>query len=121
MRVYSEQTFPAMSIILMQAAEEMAAISGHKFVVSDMVISLSQLHEHILSEDSHNPFYIAIRTMGVEAGDKKHCLERCKGLGYPVVIFKVEKDNPVDFKMTVRLSTQTDGNWLAMEQEFDSI
>lgn len=121
MRIYSEQTFPAMSIILMQAAEGMAAISGHKYVVSDMVQTLSELNEHIMSEDSETPFYIAIREQGVEGGDKKYCLERCKGLGYPVVIFKVEEDSPVDFKMSVRLSTQTYGNRLAMEQEFDSI
>lgn len=121
MRTMFEQTFPAMSMTLMQVAEGIAIVSGHNYVVSDMVHTLSALHDYVHSVDHEGaPYYIAIREQGVESGDKKHCLERCKGLGYPIVIFKIEEEL-IDYKMTIRLSTHTDGDWTDMEMEFDAI
>jgi len=120
MRTYFRKTFPAMSSILTQAAQGFAAVTGNNYIVSDMVHSLSELHKHIISE--RTPFYMAIREHGVESGDKEYCFERCKTLGYPLVIIKIEDDKIGDFNLTLMLTY----NWMSgdnnsMRQEFDSL
>ena len=105
----------------MQAAIGVSAVCGYKLVVSDMVYSLEELGKLVHSLNPET-FYIAIREMGTESGNMEHCLERCKCLGYPIVIAKVEKDSLTDYNMTVMFTH----NWMSgdnnyMEQEFSSL
>ena len=119
MKTYNQIHFSQISEILMQAALGVSAVCGHKFVTSDMVHSLSDFNR-VSYEQNMKPYYIAIREMGTESGYKEHCIERCKGLGYPIIIAKIERDEVYDYNMTI---TFTSG-WLygdndEMEQEFD--
>lgn len=121
MKTYNQIHFNEVSCILTQIANGFAAATGHKFIVSDMIYSLADLSDRNLKGELKEPFYIAVREMGTESGNKAHCLERCKGLGYPLVIAKIENNKVCDYNMTIRLSTHTDGDWTDMEMEFDEI
>jgi hypothetical protein len=120
MRTYAEQNFPAMSEILMQVAQGIAAVSGYKYVISDMVHTLHDLSTKLY--ELEQPYYIGIREQGVEGGTKEYCLDRCKGLGYPLVIAKIDKGTPFDWDLTLMFTH----NWMNgdnnyMEQEFNSL
>lgn len=121
MKTYNQIHFNEVSCILTQIANGFAAATGHKYIVSDMIYSLTDLSDRNFKGDMKEPFYIAVRKMGTESGSKAHCLERCKGLGYPIVIAKIEQDNICDLNMTIRISTLTDGDWTDMEMEFNSL
>lgn len=120
MKTYPNKNFSQICSILMQVAEGIAAACGHNLVVSDMVHTLSDLSEKMWKNEV--PYYIGIRHQGVEGGTKEHCLDRCKGLGYPLIIVKLEKDFFYDFNMTIMFTH----NWMNgdnnyMEGEFDSL
>lgn len=121
MRTYNQIHFSQISEVLMQAVLGVSAVCGHKYVTSDMIYSLADLRGR-MRENKGIPFYIAIREQGTESGFKEHCVDRCKGLGYPLVIAKIEKDKTCDYNMTI---TFTHG-WMDkdndyMEQEFNSL
>ena len=120
MRTYAEQNFPAMSAILMQVAQGIAAVSGCKYVISDMVHTL-----HDLSTKLHKmeqPYYIGIREQGVEGGTKEYCLDRCQGLGYPMVIAKVDKGTPFDWDLTISFTQEwASGEIGHLPQELNSL
>ena len=120
MKTYNQIHFSQISEILMQAALGVSAVCGFKYVTSDMVCSLNELDTefHAYKE----PFFIAIREQGTESGHKEYCIERCKMLGYPLVIAKIEKDKLCDYNMTIMLThgwMDRDNNY--MEQEFNSL
>lgn len=103
--------------ILMQAAMGVSAVCGYRYTTSDMVYSLNELAHKARKE----PYYIAIREQGTESGSKTECLDRCKGLGYPLVIAKIERAD-FDFNMTIMFThgwMDRDNNY--MEQEFNSL
>ena len=121
MKTYHQITFTEISNTLMQVAVGMAAACGYKYIVSDMVHSLSDFHEKGWA-GLKEPYYFAIREMGTESGYKEHCVDRCKGLGYPLVIVKIEPDKVCDLNMTIMFThgwMDRDNNY--MEQEFNSI
>ncbi len=113
--------FSQISEILMQAALGVSAVCGFKYVTSDMICSLSDLNDK--SWVGHKePYYIAIREQGTESGCKEHCIERCKMLGYPLVIAKIEADKVCDYNMTIMFThglMDRDNDY--MEQEFNSL
>ena len=120
MKTYRYKCFSQICESLMQIAQGVA-VATSDLVVSDMVHSLSDFHKEFYFNQNDSAYYFAIREMGVESGLKKHCIERCKGLGYPLVIAKVEKDH-FEFTLTIMLTH----NWMSgdnnyMEQEFNSI
>lgn len=124
MRTYNQIHFSQISEILMQAALGVSAVCGYRCVCSDMIYSLSSLggERHLWKSGDNKPFYIAIREMGTESGYKEECIERCKGLGYPLIIAKIEADKVCDYNMTIMLTH----NWMSgdnnyMEQEFNSL
>ena len=120
MKTYNNIHFNGISEILMQAALGVSVVCGYKYVSSDMVHSLSDLHHESLNGLTE-PYYIAIREMGTECGYKEHCIDRCKGLGYPIVIAKIERAD-FDFNMTIMFThgwMDRDNNY--MEQEFNSL
>lgn len=122
MKTYNQILFSQISEILMQAALGVSAVCGYKYVVSDMVISLGSLQHKIHSYDIKSAFYIAIREQGTEEGSKEDCIERCKCLGYPLIIAKIEKDKVCDYNMTIMFThgwMDRDNNY--MEQEFNSL
>ena len=106
--------FNQITELLMQAAMGVGAVCGHKYPISDLVYSLYNLMTN------KEPYYIAIREQGTESGNKERCIERCKGLGYPLVIAKIEKDKICDYNMTIMFTH----GWFDrgndyMEQEFN--
>ena len=104
----------------MQAAIGVSAVCGFKYVTSDMVYSLNEVRNII--RDADVPYYIAIREQGTECGNKAHCIERCKGLGYPLVIAKIEADKVCDYNMTITFTHGwMDRNNDYMENEFNSL
>lgn len=122
MRFNSQINFGKIACILTQAAQGFSAITGCNLIVSDMVYSLADLSMNIHSGGLKEPYFIAIREMGTESGNKEHCLDRCKGLGYPLLIAKIERDRVIDMNMTIMLTH----NWMNgdnnyMEQEFNSL
>ena len=122
MKTYNQIHFSQISEILMQAAMGVSAVCGYKYVTSDMVYSLKDFADKMHSSQMNEPYYIAIREMGTESGYKEHCLDRCKGLGYPLVIAKIEKDKVCDYNMTIMFThgwMDRDNNY--MEQEFNSL
>ena len=120
MKTYNQIHFSQISEILMQAALGVSAVCGYKYVSSDMIHSLSDFNRKSY-EEKMKPYYIAIREQGTESGYKEHCLDRCKGLGYPLVIAKIERAD-FDYNMTIMFThgwMDRDNNY--MEQEFDSL
>ena len=118
MKNYNQIHFSQISEILMQAALGVSAVCGFKYAISDMVYSLNEL----ASKARKVPFYIAIREQGTESGCKKECIERCKGLGYPLIIAKIEKDKLCDYNMRIMFTHGwVDRDYSKMEQEFNSL
>lgn len=117
MSTYSKIHFSQISEILMQAAMGVSAVNGCRYVVSDMMYSLCELGK-IRYQNWDEPFYIAIREHGVESGNKEHCSERCKDLGYPLVIAKIEMDKVCDYDMKVVF---THKDIYHIEEEFDYV
>ena len=122
MKTYNQIHFSHISEILMQAALGVSAVCGYRLVTFDMVHSLSDLHDKSWN-DFKEPYYIAIREMGTESGNKAHCIKRCKGLGYPLVIAKIEADKVGDYNMTIKFcwNVSNDKKNSDMEQEFNSL
>ena len=122
MKTYNQIHFSQISEILMQAALGVSAVCGFKYITSDMVYSLNDFANKMHSSQTNEPYYIAIREVGTESGFKKHCIERCKGLGYPLIIAKIEADKVCDYNMTIMFThgwMDRDNNY--MEQEFNSL
>lgn len=120
MKTYNHIHFSQISEILMQAALGVSAVCGQRLVTSDMVYSLYDLRVKMDAENK--PYYIAIREQGTESGFKEHCIKRCKVLGYPLVIAKIEKDKVCDYNMTITFThgwMDRDNNY--MEGEFNSL
>ena len=120
MKTYNQIHFSQISEILMQAALGVSAVCGYKYAISDMVYSLNYLNENMHS--FKEPYYIAIRKQGTESGCKEECIGRCKCLGYPFIIAKIEKGEVCDYNMTIMFThgwMDRDNNY--MEQEFNSL
>ena len=120
MKTYNQIHFNKICRILTTAAQGVSAVCGYDYVLSDMVYSLNEVSKVI--RDTDVPYYIAIREQGTECGNKAHCIERCKCLGYPLVIAKIEKDKVFDYNMTIMFThgwMNGDNNY--MEQEFNSL
>ena len=47
------------------------------------------------------PYYLAIRKQGTEGGTKSHVMERCKALGEPVAVLKIEDENDGRFLLSI--------------------
>ena len=120
MKTYNQISFSRISEILMQATLGVSAVCGFRYVTSDMVCSLNHLNENMYYYKK--PFFIAIREQGTESGCREHCIERCKCLGYPLIIAKIEKDTVCGYNMTIMFThgwKDRDNNY--MEQEFNSL
>ena len=121
MKTYKQIHFSQISEILTQAALGVSAVCGFKYVTSDMIHSLSDLHNKSWAR-LEEPYYIAIREQGTESGCKNVCLERCKMLGYPIIIAKIEKDKVCDYDMTIMFTRYWfNGDNNQMEREFNSL
>lgn len=118
MKTYNQIHFSRISEILIQAALGVSAVCDCKHAISDMVYSLSDLSKEAY-QGLKEPYYIAIREMGTESGFKELCLVRCKGLGYPLVIAKIEANKVCDYNMTIMFTQNRD--FSKMEQEFNSL
>ena len=121
MKTYNQINFSQISEILMQTALGVSAVCGYRVVTSDMIHSLSDLLNKSWT-GLKEPYYIAIREMGTESGFKEHCIDRCKHLGYPLIIAKIETDKVCDYNMTITFThgkMDRDDNY--MEQKFNSL
>lgn len=115
MKTYKNIHFNEITELLMQAAMGVSAVCGYRYPISDLVYSLNDLRNKAHKE----PYYIAIREQGTESGNKKDCIERCKGLGYPLVIAKIEEDKIFDYNMTIMFTYGRDRGNDYMEKEFN--
>ena len=113
MRTYKQIQLTKVQSILTLVAHGVSCVTGYDYPVSDMIYSLSSTE----FSKSKEPNYIAIREMGTECGNKANCIERCKMLGYPIVIAKIEKDKVCDYNMTIMFTQNRD--YTKMEQEFN--
>ena len=112
---FKEIHFMRMSEILMQAALGVSAVTESPFVVSDMVHSLSDFSDKANAHQLTEPYYFAIREMGVESGTRTWVEGSCAVLGYPIVLAKVEVAT-YDYNMSIKF---TDQEW--SEDEFNNI
>lgn len=120
MKTYKQIHFSHISEVLMQAAQGVAAVTGYKYIISDMVYSIANMRNDIAYDGG--PYYIAIREQGTESGLKCFCIERCRMLGYPLAIAKIERDKVCDYNMTIMFTHNwMDGDNSYMEQEFNSL
>lgn len=120
MKTYIQIHFSEISEILMKTASGIEAVCGNRYVRTDMIYSLNTLRDYMYQ--MQQPFFIAIRESGTECGTKEECISRCKGLGYPIVIAKVDKNKTWDYDMTIMFThgwMDKDNNY--MEQEFNSL
>ena len=117
MNTYSQIHGTRINEILVQAAMGVSAVTGYKYPLSDMVLSLSDFSTKL----PDYPYYIAIREMGTESGCKDYCLERCQTLGYPIIIAKIERNKSIDYDMTIMFTSDPRGDNLSMRMEFDSL
>lgn len=121
MKTYNQIHFSKISEVLMNAAQGVSAVTGCGLLVSDMVYALADFNTNRRWSENAEPYYIAIREMGVESGGKTACIDRCKGLGYPLVIAKIEVAH-IDYNMAIMFThgwMDRDDNY--MEQEFNSL
>ena len=116
MKTYNQIHCNQICEILMQAAMGVSAVCGYKYTISDLVYSLNELAH----KARKGTYYIAIREQGTENGSKEQCIERCKILGYPLIIAKIERDKVVDYNLTITFTHGwKDSNINYMEQEFN--
>ena len=117
MKTYKNIHFNEITELLMQAAMGVSAVCGYRYPISDLVFSLNNLE----NKTDKEPYYIAIREMGTESGNKKDCIHQCKCLGYPLVIAKIEKGEIIDYNMTIMFSHSSDRGKDYMVKEFDEM
>lgn len=120
MKTYYQIQFYQIASILTLAAQGVSSVTGFKNTVSDMIYALHDLSDTMHSWSTRTPYYIAIRKQGTENGNKETCVDRCKILGYPIVIAKIEADRICGFNMTIKFACHcTDINLI--EKEFNSL
>jgi hypothetical protein len=119
-KTYKQITLNRAVGILTQAALGMNAMMINNCIIYDAAITLNSLICNAINQNS--PCYIAFREHGMEGGNKDECLERCKVLGYPLVIAKLEPDNVFDYDLTFMFTRKwMDGDVNDMQQEFNSL
>ena len=89
---FKNQSFAEITRKCNAIADACAVINDCNLIMSDMVYSLVELRKALDYPSSRLPFYIAVREQGVESGTKDHVIERCKSLGNPIYVMKVEQD-----------------------------
>ena len=71
-------------------ADAAGIVSGSILPQSDMKISIEQFYDWQKHDDE--PFFMAVRDHGTEAGTRQHCRERCKKLGAPVYVIAIKRE-----------------------------
>lgn len=99
--------------ILMSAAHGVATVAQSNTPVSDMVFTLTDLNHWAVG--GREPFFVAIREHGTENGSKAHCIERCKHLGSPVIIARIEPNKVRELNMVITYNFAND-----VEKSFNS-
>lgn len=88
---FKDQRFEDIVLKCNAIAQACSIIYDCNLINSDMVYSLNELRDAIEYPSIKLPFYLAVRELGVESGSKQHVEERCKILGAPVYVMKVEE------------------------------
>jgi hypothetical protein len=83
-------------------ADLMADFYGCHLIASDMVLSCQEF-AGVCELLTVAPFYFAIRKQGTESGTREYCRERCRVLGRPVYVLKVESEVDGLFTLTARV------------------
>lgn len=87
----NELTKQAIIELLNASAKEASIMFNCSLIVSDMVYALWGFSGWETSRNNE-PYYVWIREQGVEDGTLEHVEERCKVLGYPIIMYKIERD-----------------------------
>ena len=109
---YHHTTAARVAHICQTIAESVGVCYGSTLPAFDMAISLQQFGEWQTAttpDDEMNPaapFFFAVRKQGTESGTREHCKERCRILGAPVYVIKVEREEAAGlFTLKVRVSS----------------
>lgn len=113
-------------------ADACALCYGSPLITSDMALDIDRFLKVWLNKynnatdttDPAAPFIFAIRRQGSESGTIEHVAERCKVLGSPVYVIKVERENDADgrpvagrYTLTVTDTTAETADRIERERE----
>lgn len=105
-------------------ANAVSVCYGSSFPVTDMATDLDRFGAWCAGEDEYDvmeaaaPFWFAVRKRGSESGTREHVKERCKHLGAPVYVIKVEREEYTAlYTVTVRVSSPATGEKVADSNE----
>lgn len=86
-------------------ADSVAVVFGSSLPSYDMVVSIKEFcnWSEWGTEGANEAFFFAIRKQGTESGTRANVVERCKMLGTPLYIIKVERAEIDLFDMTVKV------------------
>ena len=102
---FTQQTASQVVERLQNIATGYAAIYGYGIIKKDMITSTDAFDDLIyeLGNITLDSYYFAIREMGVESGTRREVEERCKVLGTPVCIIKVEGAENRKFNVAIKV------------------
>lgn len=130
--VYRHTTGEKVASIARTIADAVGACFGSSFPASDMVHDLARFDRWQRGEstpdimDASAAFFFAVRKQGSESGRVSYVRERCKHLGAPVYVLKVEREEIAGlYTLKVRVSSPATGEsvadaWEARKDENDS-
>lgn len=108
---YHHTTAERIATIARTIAGAVGACFGSSLPVSDMAIDVNRFNKwcegsSVADADASAPFWFAVRKQGSESGTRENCQARCKALGSPLYVLKVEREAAGLFSLTVRVSTR---------------
>lgn len=109
--VYRHTTAEKVATIARTIAGAVGACFGSSLPVSDMAIDVNRFNKwcegsSVADADASAPFWFAVRKQGSESGTRENCKARCKALGSPLYVLKVEREAAGLFSLSVRVSTR---------------
>ena len=115
---YNDISFSRLSDILTRAAMGVGAVSNCLCPTSDLVYTLMDLRMRTPMDDE--PYFVAIRETGTEGGFRDYCLDRCRHLGYPVILAKIEgNEHTNDYNVEIKFCHALWGDLPDLEREFE--
>lgn len=118
--VYRHTTGEKVATIARTIADAVGVCFGSSFPASDMVHDLARFDRWQRGEstpdimDASAAFFFAVRKQGSESGRVSYVRERCKHLGAPVYVLKVEREEIAGlYTLKVRVSSPATGESVA--------
>lgn len=110
---YHHTTAERVATIARTIAGAVGACFGSSLPLSDMAIDVYRFKKWCEGRkvdgdgiDTAAPFWFAVRKQGSESGSRENCKNRCKMLGAPLYVLKVEREACGLYSLSVRVSTR---------------